>query len=142
MQASVARCLRTPPEAAKPQDLSFGLLAALRGEGHRSTVVIGNCTVWTDNGGTSPSESLHLYTSVDPISAPRSLQDGPRNGGEVGGAAGYRPRVRSAYYVRVYRHSPRGDEVNIGYVAELRKGAGAEIAGVSLALWMPAYRSP
>ena len=25
---------------------------------------------------------------------------------DVGGAAGYRPRVRAAYYERVYRHSP------------------------------------
>ena len=27
---------------------------------------------------------------------------------DVGGAAGYRPRVRSAYYERVYVHSPEG----------------------------------
>lgn len=26
----------------------------------------------------------------------------------IGGAAGYRPRVRSAYYARVYVHSPEG----------------------------------
>lgn len=31
-----------------------------------------------------------------------------------GGVAGYRPRVRSAYYERVYVHSPRRDKVNIG----------------------------
>ena len=76
MQASVARRLRAPPEAAKPQDLGFGLLTALRGEGHRSTVVIGNCTFRTDNGGTSPGESRHLYTSVDPVSAPLPPNDG------------------------------------------------------------------
>ena len=57
VQASVARCLRTPPEAAKPQDLSFGVVTALRSNGHRSTVVIGNCTVWADIGGTQPSKS-------------------------------------------------------------------------------------
>ena len=34
--------------------------------------------------------------------------------GLFGGDAGYRPRVRSVYYVRVYRHSPRRDVVNIG----------------------------
>ena len=76
VQASVARCLRTPPEAAKPQDLSFGLVAALRSNGHRSTVVIGNCTVRADNGGTQPSESHPLYTSVDPVSAPRPSKTG------------------------------------------------------------------
>jgi len=26
----------------------------------------------------------------------------------IGGAAGYRPRVRTAYYERVYVHSPEG----------------------------------
>ena len=30
---------------------------------------------------------------------------------ELGGAAGYRPRVRSAYYERVYVHSSRGNGV-------------------------------
>ena len=32
----------------------------------------------------------------------------PSNEREFGGAAGYRPRVRSAYYRRVYVHSPKG----------------------------------
>ena len=31
----------------------------------------------------------------------------PNEGGD-GGAAGYRPRVRSVYYERVYDHSPKG----------------------------------
>ena len=31
----------------------------------------------------------------------------PNEGGD-GGAAGYRPRVRSVYYERVYDHSPEG----------------------------------
>ena len=30
------------------------------------------------------------------------------NEGGYGGAAGYRPRVRSVYYERVYDHSPEG----------------------------------
>ena len=29
----------------------------------------------------------------------------PSNEGSVGGAAGYRPRVQSVYYTRVYHHS-------------------------------------
>jgi hypothetical protein len=57
VQASVARRLRAPPETAKPQDLSFGLGAALSGDGHRSTVVVGNCTFRADNGGILPGES-------------------------------------------------------------------------------------
>ncbi len=42
MEASVARCLRTPPESATPQDLIPSLGTALRGDGHRSIVVIRN----------------------------------------------------------------------------------------------------
>ena len=42
MEASVARCLRTPPKGATPQDLIPSLGTALRGDGHRSIVVIRN----------------------------------------------------------------------------------------------------
>ena len=31
-----------------------------------------------------------------------------------GGAAGYRPRVQSAYYKRVYHHSWQASQINIG----------------------------
>ena len=77
MQASVARCLRTPPEGLIPQDFGSGLYRQLGGEGHRrSTVVVGNYALWTDNGGTSPGQSKHLYTFVDPVSAPLVPQRG------------------------------------------------------------------
>jgi len=48
-----------------------------------------------------------------------------------GGVAGYRPRVRSAYYERVYVHSLRGDRSNIGVQAGWEKGQSAKkhIAG-------------
>ena len=42
VEASVARRLRTPPEGANPQDLIPSTITALRGEGHRSIVVVGN----------------------------------------------------------------------------------------------------
>ena len=42
MEASVARCLRTPPESATPQGLISVTRTALRGEGDRSIVVVGN----------------------------------------------------------------------------------------------------
>src|SRR5579859_4467359 len=42
VEASVARCLRTPPESATPQGLISVTRTALRGEGHRSIVVVGN----------------------------------------------------------------------------------------------------
>jgi len=58
VQASVARCLRTPPYAAKRKDLSFDVVAALRSNGHRSIIVIGNYTIYADNGGSQPSKSI------------------------------------------------------------------------------------
>ena len=61
VQASVARCLRTPPYAARRKGLGFGNPHCLRSESHsRSTVVIGNCTIRTDIGGTSPGQSKPL----------------------------------------------------------------------------------
>ncbi len=101
VQDSVARLLRAPPYAARRKELGFGYPSCLRSQSDRSTVVVGNCTFCTDNGGSSPRQSNPLYTFVDPVSAPD-----PPNEGEFGGAAGYRPRVRSAYYERVYAHSP------------------------------------
>ena len=41
---------------------------------------------------------------------------------DVGGAAGYRPRVRSAYYERVYVHSPRRNTIHIGEEGVRLKG--------------------
>ena len=32
--------------------------------------------IWTGNGGTSPSESNHLYTFVDPVSTPSAPNKG------------------------------------------------------------------
>jgi len=37
----------------------------------------------------------------------------PANDGISGGVAGYRPRVRTAYYMRVYHHIPRRDDLYI-----------------------------
>jgi hypothetical protein len=100
VQASVARCLRTPPYAAKRKGLSFDLRTALSGESDRSTVVICNCTICTDNGGGSPKQS-YIFTRSSILFRPHL----PSNEGGFGGVAGYRPRVRSAYSMRVYAHS-------------------------------------
>lgn len=42
VEASVARCLRTPPYSATRKDFDFGTFTALRGNGDRSIVVVGN----------------------------------------------------------------------------------------------------
>ena len=44
------------------------------------------------------------------------------NEGGIGGAAGYRPRVRSVYYERVYDHSPERQTILSAFFRKL-KGA-------------------
>jgi hypothetical protein len=50
------------------------------------------------------------------------------NLGEIGGAAGNRTRVQSAYYVRVYPHSP-AETGQIQYRALVRRMEGAFLDG-------------
>ena len=86
---------------------------ALRSESYFSfIVVICNYHNGPDNGGAMPSERCHLYTFVDPNFAPTETH---RFRCACGGGAGYRPRVRSAYYVSVYRHSRQADTLYIGF---------------------------
>ena len=60
---------------------------------------------WPDNGGYHAGQKHDLYTLVDPISPPpRFSRSGirqrlVRDQLKPGGGAGYRPRVREAYYV-------------------------------------------
>ena len=95
--------LAAPPQELIPEDLSVrnqpnritrrgGLLQ----RSYRSQLENGPIR-WARTGESSP-----LYTSVD-ASRPRTAR---RYTGGNGGAAGNRTRVRSAYYKRVYRHSP------------------------------------
>ena len=95
MQTSVARRLLTPPIRANELELSFGFCYRLCSNSNRSIIVICNYTVCADNGG-HPAEQ-----KLTPLNVRRSYF-GPIL---FGGAAGYRPRVRSVYYVRVYHHS-------------------------------------
>ena len=94
----------------------------------RSTIVVCNCTFYADNGGSPPSESEHLYTSVDTVSAPCG-----RLVSVFGGAAGYRPRVRSVYSMCVYRHSSKEEHVPYIPIAVLAKGKNA---------WLSSARVP
>ncbi|SCM72291.1 hypothetical protein KL86PLE_100538 [uncultured Pleomorphomonas sp.] len=97
MEASVARCLRTPPEGATPQGLIPSLGAALRGDGHRSIVVIRNYRF-------SPITVVQCRVKEPPL-RPRRSYFAPAEGlahkvarKALGGGAGYRPRVRMVYY--------------------------------------------
>ena len=46
---------------------------------------------------------------------------------DFGGVAGYRPRVRSAYYMRVYYHSPRRNTLYIAPAYPILKGNRAKM---------------
>jgi hypothetical protein len=116
VQVSVARYLRTPPYAARRKDLIFGLSDCLRSHRYRSTIVVCNCTFRTDNGGTSPGQS-NIFTRSSILFRPQ----GPQTK-EYGGAAGYRPRVRSVYSMRVYAHSSLRNTPDIGARAPDEKG--------------------
>ncbi len=102
MQVSVARYLRTPPYAARRKDLSFGLVTAYAATatGARlsfAIVLVSPITVADSRDKANPfRRSSILFRPHDPQTR------------DIGGAAGYRPRVRSAYYERVYVHSPEG----------------------------------
>ena len=101
MQASVARCLRTPPYAAKRKDLVSATRTAYAAKaiaGARlsfATVRFGPITVVPHRAKAGPFRRSSILFRPRP----------PQMKGSVGGVAGYRPRVRAVYYGCVYRHS-------------------------------------
>src|SRR3954470_22661753 len=63
VEASVARCLRTPPAGAYPvRTLSIGITNRLRGLRYRSIVVVGNYGL-VHHGGTIPGKSTSFTPS-------------------------------------------------------------------------------
>src|ERR1700730_18591225 len=96
VEASVARCIRTPPDEAYPvRALRSVFQTALRSQSNRSIVVIGNYGF----GPITPEPSRAKARLLRPR---RSYFD-PVGGGQlrppkIGGVAGYRPRVRKVYY--------------------------------------------
>ncbi len=100
-----------PPDPALKcylQGLNFGTITALRGNGHRSIVVISNYKFRPDDGGTMPGKRPSFTLPVEPISPPPKPAAAPwiaPSATGLGGGAGYRPRVRRAYFDAVYRHS-------------------------------------
>src|SRR4051812_50187157 len=63
VEASVARCLRTPPAGAYPvRTLSIGIANRLRGLRYRSIVVVGNYGL-VHHGGTIPGKSTFFSPS-------------------------------------------------------------------------------
>src|SRR3954454_2384588 len=108
VEASVARCLRTPPAGAYPvRTLSIGITNRLRGLRYRSIVVVGNYGL-VHHGGTIPGKSTFFTPSsilfrprrcslpVRPFGGtdPALFETGASQASCTGGAAGYCPRVR------------------------------------------------
>lgn len=118
VQASVARCLRTPPYAARRKGLVSATRTAYAARaiaGARlllATVHFGPITVVPHRDKANPfrRSSILFRPHGPPIRA-------------FGGVAGYRPRVRSVYYERVYVHRQgrTPDIRNIGVSAAHRK---------------------
>ena len=105
MEASVARRLRTPPEGANPQDLNPSTNAALRGEGHRSIVVVGNYKV-------DPITAVSCRAKDRPLGPPSNLFR-PRRSARPSRAwveaPGTAPGSERLIPTPIYRHSgPRG----------------------------------
>src|SRR3974390_1901797 len=99
VEASVARCLRTPPSGANPLGLQIGLSDCLRSQSNRSIVVVGNYEF-------GPITPVPCRAKVCPLCprrsyfapagvAPRAAE--PRISSDTGGGAGYCPRVRWVY---------------------------------------------
>ena len=117
MKDSVARFLRTPPDGAIRLELGFGVSHSLRCESYRSTIVICNCTFYADTVAVRRMKA-NIFERPSILFRPRD----PPNEGISGGVAGYRPRVRTVYYMRVYHHIPRRDGLYIGGFAGFWKG--------------------
>src|SRR5580700_10599804 len=112
--ASVARCPRTPPDAAKTPGLQIGIsnrITRLEQPEHscRLQLWIGPITAEPCRAKVRPLRPRRSY--FDPVSGRRRTEDGGQKSLatssvarrlpsvlRIGGVAGYRPRVRKVYY--------------------------------------------
>ncbi len=121
MEASVARCLRTPPDAAKRQGLKSAFQTALRGLSHRSIVVVGNycygpITAEPYRAKASPLHPRRSYFA--PISCPPKRgglrKTRPQPDGQMVEAPGTAPGSDRFIATAIYRHSRQAGLKNIG----------------------------
>jgi hypothetical protein len=121
VEASVARCLRTPPDAAKRQGLKSAFQTALRGLSHRSIVVVGNycygpITAEPYRAKASPLHPRRSYFA--PISCPPNRgglrKTKPQPDGQMVEAPGTAPGSDRFIATAIYRHSRQAGLKNIG----------------------------
>jgi len=143
--ASVARCPRTPPDAAKTsglQDRYFKPLTRPEQPEHSCRLQL---LQWPDNGGTMPSKSTP-FTPSSILFRPHMVE-----------APGTAPGSEWFITTAIYRHSRQAGRPNIGANAPRRKaplrqlckasaggrmrrpgadsGAGIRFSGISWAFW-------
>ena len=118
MEVSVARYLRTPLRPAGPR-LSFPTF----GTAYAATAIGALLSFATSLSGsitaTPHRAKANIFRRPSILFRPhtnRQMND------IFGGVAGYRPRVRSAYYMRVYYHSSRRNTLYIGRIDMIEKG--------------------
>jgi len=70
MEASVARCLRTPLAPATEQDLNRSSHTAIKQRDEPPHSCHLQLVYQPDNGGTMPGKKINLYALVDPVSPP------------------------------------------------------------------------
>jgi len=131
VEASVARCLRTPPDVATRQGLKSAFQTALRGLSHRSIVVVGNYCYGpiTAEPYRAKARPLHPRRSYfAPISCPPNSggfrETRPQPHGQVVEAPGTAPGSDRFIATAIYRHSRQAGFKNIGADGGGRKSGG------------------
>ena len=121
VEASVARCLRTPPDVATRQGLKSVFQTALRGLSHRSIVVVGNYCYGPITAEPYRAKARPLYPRLSyfaPIICPpraAGLREiGTTAHGQVVEAPGTAPGSDRLIPTAIYRHSRQAGSMNIG----------------------------
>ena len=112
-EASVARCPQTPPHPAKGKDLNE-VIALLTQRDEPQHSCHSQLQVWSDNGGTIPSER-RAFTPSSILFRPRRSRDSPCGIAAWVEAPGTAPGSEELITLPVYRHSqPSLADPNIG----------------------------
>ena len=103
---------RAPPEDLNPQGLSHEINRTAYAARRTSSAKLSFAFRKWPETAVPYREKAVAFTRLSMLIGPMLPRD---TGREIGGAAGNRTRVQSAYYARVYLHSPvEPDPSNIG----------------------------
>ena len=109
----MAGASRAPPEDLNPQDLSHEINRVAYAAKRTSSAKLSFAFRKWPETVVPCREKAVVFTRLSMLIGPVPSRD---TGRRFGGAAGNRTRVQSAYYTRVYLHSPcrSPDRINIG----------------------------